>query len=347
VRILITGGAGFIGEHLAEALTQAGHELVCLDLHEPRSGLYQASWRGDVRDEVSVREAMRGCTAVFHLAAAHHDSGIATQTYFDVNETGSGVIADVAAEYDVDTLVFTSSVAVYGEDAPCPDERYPPAPTSDYGASKLAGEVKLRAWQSRAPSRRLAFVRPAAVFGENNFANMYSLLRQIHRRRFISVGPGKNRKSIVYVGNLIPLLIKMLDAATTGSPYVVNAVDSPDLTSREISDTIAQTFGIWMPPVSIPLPVAMALALPFEGVSRMTGRNIAISRHRIRKFAMVDSRFSGERMNALLGQAPFDLRGALRRTAEWYMREGAHRPLVRRIPPPSVVRRAAHHTANT
>ena len=142
MKILVTGGTGFIGRHFLPQLLADGHEVVLLDLVPPEGpGLWNEAVfvQGDVRDPEAVSSSMAGCDAVLHLAAAHHDFGLSRETYFSVNEGGTRTICKVMEERGVADLCLFSTVAVYGPTG-SHDESEPPNPQTPYGESKLAAE---------------------------------------------------------------------------------------------------------------------------------------------------------------------------------------------------------------
>jgi len=127
-RVLITGGAGFVGSHLADELLAHGYQVRVLDVLAEQVHGEQPSWpdylsgeverrRGDVRDRDAVRDALDGVDAVFHLAAAVGvgQSMYEIEHYTDVNNRGTAVLLEALASAPVDRLVVASSMSVYGE----------------------------------------------------------------------------------------------------------------------------------------------------------------------------------------------------------------------------------------
>src|SRR4051812_22807968 len=127
-RILITGGAGFIGSHLARELLEAGHPVRVLDrldpqvhgasgeppAHPPREAEFV---HGDVRDRDAVRRALQGVRAVYHLASAVGvgQSMYEIAHYTSVNNLGTAVLLECLIEHPVERLVVASSMSIYGE----------------------------------------------------------------------------------------------------------------------------------------------------------------------------------------------------------------------------------------
>jgi nucleoside-diphosphate-sugar epimerase len=347
VKILVAGGAGFIGTLFNETLLEAGHDVVVLDLQDPRYRVDRVDYqRGDIRDADTVRQVMAGCDAVLNLAAAHHDWGIEKATYFDVNEHGSRVLCETMAEQGITNACFYSSVAIYG-DAPEPRfEDTAPKPNNWYGASKLTGEKVYRAWADAQSGRTALIIRPTVVIGPRNYANMYSLIRQIDSGKFALFGDGKNVKSLAFVENLVGATHYLWGTGPGGSgtprvqgfdPY--NYVDKPDLTSDEIVEAIYSGFERKAPSLHFPLWFASAVGLPFDLAIKATGKNLPISTARMKKLA-TQTKFEADKIRSA-GYAPATpLREGIIRMVRWYEREGrANRP--RPIPEYGPVRGAA------
>ena len=146
-RALITGGAGFIGNHIARQLLEAGWDVVCYDDLSVGRVEYVPEGAelvvGDIRDEEKLKEAMKGCSHVYHLAA-RVSIRKAVESFVEdseVNTLGTLIAFRAARDAGVKRFLYASSMAVYGEAVYTPqDESHPINPTSPYGVSKYASE---------------------------------------------------------------------------------------------------------------------------------------------------------------------------------------------------------------
>jgi nucleoside-diphosphate-sugar epimerase len=344
VKFCVTGGSGFIGSYFCRTLRQAGHEIVIVDLippPPPAKTPHDRFIQGDIRDLATMNAALAGCDAVVHLAAAHHDFGIAYDTYFSVNEHGSEVICQAMDNQGVRNVCFYSTVAVYGE-APEPHHEHSPCkPDSPYGASKLSGERIFQKWTERGGGRRCLVIRPTVTFGPHNFANMYSLIRQIYRRRFVQVGPGRNIKSLSYVENIVAATMYLWNKKDIAAFDVYNFIDKPDMTSRQISEAIYEALGRRFPTLRVPMWCARAAALPFDALIAVTGKNLPVSGARIKKLFTTQTKFEADKIAASGFHTDISLREGIRRMVKWYVDEGQYESAEWHQPPAHVVRMTA------
>jgi len=339
-RIVITGGSGFIGAHFCHQLKERGDEVIILDLIEPSSDIpHDRFVQGDIRDEAAVREAFDGCDEILHMAAAHHDFGIEEQTYFDVNEDGLRVMTGVMDELGVRRIVFYSTVAVYGNATPPLHEETSPQPESFYGKSKLAGEKVLEAWVQQGDDRRCLVIRPTVTYGTNNFANMYSLLRQIDKGRFFFASGSTNIKSLSYIENISDATIFLMDKNDLSAFEIFNYIDKPDLTSVEIAETCYKSLGKKIPRLRIPLWILLLGAIPFDIVIALTGKNLPVSTPRIKKLFVEQTKFEAQKIIDAGFTAKASVRQGIERTATWYMNKGKHESAQWHQPPAEVVRK--------
>jgi len=285
LKIAITGGAGFIGTELARVLKHEGHELRLLDLRTSEA-FPDDSVIADVTDKEALSHALAGVDVIYNLAAEHRDDVSPVQRYYEVNVGGAENIAAAAEAHGIDTIIFTSTVAVYGLNAGAVGsgsvETDPPRPFNDYGKSKLEAEEALRGWCENGSGRSLTTLRLVATFGPGNRGNIYNLMDQIAGGRFLMVGGGQNRKSIAYVGNVAAFLAHLLNEGPGASIY--NYADKPDLTTRTLVRTIREALGQQGTGPRLPYALGLLGGMGFDAVAKLTGRRFPISAVRVRKF---------------------------------------------------------------
>jgi len=258
---------------------------------------------------------------VFHLAAEHRDDVRPPSLYYDVNVGGTRNLVTAAEVAGVETIVFTSTVALYGLKKGEPDESATPEPFNDYGRSKLQAEEVLAEWARRGDCRRALVVRPTVVFGEGNRGNVNTLICQIDQGRFVFVGPGRNRKSMCYVGNFAPFLLWLSEQSADGL-HVFNYADKPDLTSAELVRIIRGGLGL-DPAGGIRVPKAIGTmgGLAFDAAAMLSGRTFPVSSIRVRKFC-ADTTIGISGLAETGFEPPFTIRAGLDRTIAFMKNEG-------------------------
>ncbi len=319
MRIFVTGDRGFVGSYIVKKFISSGHEVVGLD-KKPLNGEvygYQTS-EGNILSRDKLVKMMSGAECVVHLAAEHQDFGVSREEFFQVNVEGTRNLLETAAALNINRLVFYSSVAVYG-DQECPtSEDTQPEPVSDYGESKLKAEDEIRAWALADPARKVAIIRPAVIFGPENYANMYNLLNSLYRRRFISVGKCDNIKSVAYVENIVDATCFLLEKIEPGVE-IYNYSDYPQMTAAQITDMILKYLSYPKARFSLPLGPVLAMAGIFDLMGKITGYNFPITAYRIKKFNTPTHHRSDKIRGA--GFSPsISLEDGFKRMVEWYIK---------------------------
>ncbi|MFO7905562.1 MAG: NAD-dependent epimerase/dehydratase family protein, partial [Pirellulaceae bacterium] len=249
----------------------------------PSSAFPEEYRAADVRDIESLRTGMGGGPIV-NLAAEHRDDVQPESLYEEVNVKGADNICRVASEKGVTTIIFTSTVAVYGFAKPGTDESGTIAPFNEYGRSKYQAEEVFRRWQSEdADQRTLVIVRPTVVFGEGNRGNVYNLLRQLALGRFVMVGKGRNLKSMAYVENMAAFLEHALSFGPGVAVY--NYVDKPDFDMNTLIKAVRNEMGVARNDrIRIPYVAGMGIGFAFDLAASVTRRSFPVSSVRVRKF---------------------------------------------------------------
>jgi nucleoside-diphosphate-sugar epimerase len=280
----IIGGSGFIGTRLVNRLISNGHLNVAI-IDKERSKAFTDLWSfGDVRLIESLRKSIQKKSTIVHLAAEHRDDVRPLSLYKEVNVDGAKNICRVASEGDIKTIIFTSTVAVYGFALVGADESAKIKPFNQYGATKYEAENIFRDWQAEEPDlRTLVIVRPTVVFGERNRGNVFNLLRQIAFGRFIMIGNGLNRKSLAYVENIAAFIEFSLNFPP--GTHIFNYVDKPDYSMNALVDYVSGLLG--RSPLSrlrLPIIFGLCVGYGFDFLAKVTKKKFPISAIRVKKF---------------------------------------------------------------
>jgi UDP-glucose 4-epimerase len=260
MRILVTGGAGFIGSHLVDALLANGHAVTVLDDFSvgKMSNLREAQATGrlgviadSILDRAALDHAAQGAEAVYHLAVqcVRHSLGKPVENH-DVNATGTLYTLEAARRHGVKRFIYCSSSEVYGNasNAPLDELTTVCAPVTVYGSAKLAGEFyTLAYWRTyRMPT---AVVRPFNSYGprehdQGDLAEVIPrfVIRALSGRPPVIFGDGSQGRDFTYVTETARGLAAALDAdALVGS--VVNLGHGRLVTVRELADAVLQLCG--------------------------------------------------------------------------------------------------------
>lgn len=281
--ICLIGASGFIGTRLAGQLNAQGEDFIILDKCESTT-FPDKTTLADIRDSSQLRAAVPAGTAIIHLAAEHRDDVQPRSLYDEVNIEGTRKVCEVAREKNIQQIVFTSSVAVYGFAPANTDESGAIAPFNDYGRTKYEAEQVLREWLREDPDNRsLVIIRPTVVFGEANRGNVYNLLRQIASGKFCMFGNGENRKSMAYVENVAGFLRYSLSFGP--GEHLYNYIDKPDFNMNELISHIRKVVfdkeGVGL---RLPAPLGMAIGYTADIVAWVTKKALPVSSIRVKKF---------------------------------------------------------------
>lgn len=282
--INVIGGSGFIGSRLVRRLMSNVLLVVQIIDKVPSKAHPDVVTLGDVRSVEQLRASISNGAVIVHLAAEHRDDVTPLSLYDEVNVGGARNICTVAREKNVQSIVFTSSVAVYGFAPIGTDESGKIDPFNDYGRTKYEAELVFKAWQAEAPTERtLVIIRPTVVFGEQNRGNVYNLLRQIASGKFLMVGDGENRKSMAYVENVAAFIEHSMSFKP--GVHIYNFIDKPDFTMNSLVANVNRILGR---PEKIgfrlPFTLGYLIGKGFDVVASLTGKRFAISSIRVKKF---------------------------------------------------------------
>jgi len=329
-KVLVTGANGFIGSHLANSLLALGHEVTCLVRKTSRIDLIASLpvrlVHGDVTDRDSLAVPIAGSDVVYHMAGCTRALRVAE--FFRINEEGARNVAGVCAEQaSPPVLVHVSSLAAAGPavGSQLRTEADEPAPVSNYGRSKLAGERAIEPFAEQIP---ITIVRPPIVLGAAS-RELVPLLRPIARCGVhVVTGLGRQRVSLIHIDDLISLLILAAERgerircdSATGR-YFAACEEHP--TYAELGQMIGRALGRERVMV-LPSPPRMVwvVATVNEAISRIRRRPAVLNFDKAREARAGSWICSPQAAADELGFAvAAPLAERLQQTAEWYRQEG-------------------------
>jgi UDP-glucose 4-epimerase len=293
MRVLVTGGAGFIGAHVAQHLLDAGHDVVVLD---DLSGGYEANVPtgatfvdGSVTDPELVDELFREYefAHVFHLAAyaAEGLSHFIRRFNYTNNVLGSVNVLNAALRAEnVERFVFASSIAVYGPAQTPMSEDVVPEPEDPYGIAKYAVELDLAAAQRMFGLDYTVF-RPHNVYGElQNLADPYRnvigiFMNQVMAGRPMTVfGDGLQTRAFTHIDDVAPLIARSIDVPEAANEVFNVGADTP-YSVVDLAYAVAHAFDVGEPEIEF-LPARKEVVHAFSDhakLHRVFGREPTVS----------------------------------------------------------------------
>ena len=249
MRILVTGGSGFIGRHLVDWLVGQGHAVSCVVRRGSRLPPIAAQQAvalvpiDDIADESDWASKLRGVHAIVHLAARVHVMEEAEadplESYRRVNLHGTQRLAEAAVAAGVKRFVYVSSIKVNGEsthDRPFHADDQP-APVDPYAISKLEAEQQLWRLAVDCPTE-FVVIRPPLVYGPGVKGNFERLVRLVMRGLPLPLAALRNRRSMVSVDNLVDFIgVCLVHPGAAGQVFLVS--DGSDWSTPELVRAIA------------------------------------------------------------------------------------------------------------
>jgi len=325
--IVIFGGTGFIGTHLAQHLLSFAQleSVVLVDINPPRNAPYASKlqealalgkaiyFKHDVRQPIPLDMLPASVDLVFNIAAVHREPGHTAHEYFETNLLGAENVCGWAASVGCKRMVFTSSISPYGPSGKQKTETALPVPETAYGGSKLVAEKIHLSWQAANSERKLLIMRPGVVFGPGECGNVTRLLRSVANGYFFYVGNRTTIKAAGYVKELCLVMSFGLHILhKTGMPVLLlNFTMDPPPTMEQIVNTIMKVLGHTRKPLSLPRGFMLGIAYPIAAIANILGIDQPISPVRVRKLFR-STNVIAERLRALDYSYTYSLESALR-----------------------------------
>jgi nucleoside-diphosphate-sugar epimerase len=306
-RSLVTGGSGFLGSHLVEALVARGDEVRVLVRPTSKITFLESLGvefvYGDLNDSQSLKEAVRGMERIYHCAALASDWG-SKESFQAANVTGLRNLLDAALEAGVTKFVHVSTTDVYGHPNYPADETAPFQLRGwHYGDTKIEGEQLVWAYH-RDHGLPITIVRPVNIYGPRSTSFVLELAELIKGDDMVHIGKKEQPAGLAYVSNVVDMILLAADnECSVGQAY--NASDGSDASWRSYMDKLAKIIGVSSPKIVIPYRLAYFAGWAMEkiyGALRIQSRPL-LTRMMVELFG-TNQGFSIEKARRELGYEP-------------------------------------------
>lgn len=318
-RILLTGGTGFLGSHVAELLVEAGH-----DVRATVRSSSDTRWLdplplltvvADLSDPGDLETIASGVETVVHVGGVTIAADPAV--YDRVNAEGTRVLAEAAVRAGVERFVYVSSLAARGPDGAS-------GPESPYGLSKRRGEDALaeEAAGAGAPGAfRTVVLRPGGIYGPRD-ADMLTLFRMADRG-WLVLPAGEGRLQPVHVADVAAAVVAAIDAPAEAGRAPLPVMGPEVLGWRDVAAALSAAVGRRVRTLRVPGGVYYAAGAVAEGLARVTGAVPAFDRRRATD--LTSRAFTSgiaDTQRALEWKPRYDIRRGMADTVEWYRAQG-------------------------
>jgi nucleoside-diphosphate-sugar epimerase len=325
LKVLVTGASGFLGSHVAEQLSHAGHEVVALVRKSSNrkflETLPNVSFAyGAVEDAASVHEATRGVDAIVHSAGLVKARDVGEFEKINVDGT-KNLLAAAQKLPAIKRFVFVSSLAAVGpssDGSPVTLDREP-NPVTHYGRSKLRAEQAVIEAKNELP---VTVIRPPMIYGPRD-NETFAFFQTVARRVLPYLGDGRNTLSVVYVGDCASACVRAIFAdVPSGSVYFVE--DGKVYVWRDMLAELEEVLERRaLVRFAIPFFVLRGAAVASEGYGKLRGKAVMLTRDKINELSAPHWVCDSQKTRTELGWTPqVGWREGAKRATEWYRQEG-------------------------
>jgi len=322
--VYLSGATGFIGGRLAERLLARGDRVRCLvrspERAESLRKLGAELILGDITDPTAVRVAVEGADLAFHLAAIYDMGVVDAAALTRINVTGTAVFLDVVKSAGVPRSVHVSTTVALGPSGETPSdsiEAYRGPYPSEYHRTKAEAHALARAAQ--ASGLPLVIACPAYVYGPGDQGPGGNFIQDLLHHRVPGLLTKPSWFSYVHVDDVVDGLLAAGDRGRTGEVYVLGG---EDVSVNTFAEKVAAIAGIRAPILRFPPAMARMTGVLMDGVSKVTGWRLPISRETVDATARERWLHSYAKATREFGYAPRSLQEGLPETVAWFKRTG-------------------------
>lgn len=305
MKILVTGGTGFIGRYLVGTLIKKGHQVKVIARDPEKAKLFEKKDTkvviGDLGDREFLKKELAGIEAIYHLAAIPGQIwGIPWEKYKKVNIGYTKNLLEAAFKNQMKKFVFCSSIQTAD-------------PSTFYGRSKLEAEVAVKK-----SGLDYVIIRPGIVYGPGEKRSILKMCLLIKKGFFPLIGGGQNRLAIVYLNDLVRLFLKVLEKQVKNEIFLAIGEEI------RLKELVTQASCLLEKPCfqpSLPRGLIKTITIFLEGAFRLIGRKSPITADQI-DFVGFDWHFAIPGKERKLWQPKVKFKEGIEKTIDWYKKEG-------------------------
>ncbi|MCA1829569.1 MAG: NAD-dependent epimerase/dehydratase family protein [Myxococcales bacterium] len=325
MKVLLTGGSGFLGSYVAEQLAAEGHVVRALVRPRSDKGVLGRLPRieyapGAIENRESLVPAVDGVDAIVHVAGIV--KARKPSDFFEVNTQGTRNLIDAAlARGGLKRFVYVSSLAAVGPsaDGTPVQENAEPRPVTQYGRSKLEAERVVLAAADRMP---VTVIRPPMIYGPRDRETL-AFFTSVKNRVLPMIGSGENTLSVVYAADCAGAIVRAVDSdGPSGRTYFVD--DGAVYTQRALAEEVERALGrrAWIR-FALPLPVVKVAAAATQAWAAVSGTAQMLTLDKANELAQRHWVCSGEGARRDLGWKPKVQWGqGVEEAVKWYRAQG-------------------------
>jgi UDP-glucose 4-epimerase len=321
MKVLVTGGTGFVGKHLVRLLINRGALVRMLvrktSTIEEFKKMGVEFVYGDITDKSSLHRIVEDIDIVYHLAAQMGNWRISDRRFYAVNVEGTMNVLEASLSSNIRQFVFCSTPGVQGKGHRQAPETLQYKPPYAYEATKCQAEkLALRFYEKHGVP--VTVIRPDFVYGPGDMRRL-PLYRAIKKKRFCVIGDGRSVLHPTYIEDVIQGFYLV-----AGNPLsfgeIYNIAGPRLVTVKDYVHTIAKNLGVSPPRLRIAKPIALIAAYILEGMSHFTGKEPYVSRSKI-EFLTRDHGCDISKAKNQVGYEPVvNLQVGIQQTVDWYYR---------------------------
>jgi nucleoside-diphosphate-sugar epimerase len=322
VKVLITGGTGFIGSRLALKCLEKNMEVSVLgqentpaeignkrEIENKGANVYLTS----VSDKKGIEALLDGVDYVIHLAAAQHEMNVPDKRFRDVNVEGTRNLIDASLMAGVKKFIHGSTIGVYGIMDGEIDENTNCNPDNIYGVTKLEGEKLVLSYKNKLP---VTILRIPETYGPGD-RRLLKMFKGIKKGVFPLIGKGDNLHHLIYVDDLIEgFLVAAENDNANGKIFLLSGVEP--VSTKQMINIMVEILEADKPKIRLPLPLMWSVAFMMEKTLRPLGIQPPLHRRRL-DFYKKSFSLSAKKAKDSFGFDPkVTFKEGVKLTAEWY-----------------------------